>query len=110
LQSLNIWEGHPDVIVPASGRGLPCRRRSSSRGAAVRLSASPGRQPDQMTLHSCSTTSTSASRRATRSSPRFMTDHFTQLVPPDAAGPGAAPINPELSEKTLTLSRPGHKL
>jgi gamma-glutamyltranspeptidase/glutathione hydrolase len=114
LQSFNIWEGHPDVIVPGKRPRItlsPSIMLENNR-PVLAVSVAGGDNQDQMTLelllnHVDFGLTPSESVMA----PRFMTDHFINSFRQTPPILGQLRINAEVGPETLgKLEKLGHKL
>ena len=114
LQSLNIWEGHPDVIVPGKRPRITLSPTIVLQGSrpVLAVSVAGGDNQDQMTLQLLlNHIDFGLEPGESVVAPRFMTDHFISSFRQTPPALGQLRINPELSEKTLdALSSLGHKL
>lgn len=114
LQSFNIWEGHPNCILPGK------RPRNTLTPTLVFKNAQPviavsvagGDGQDQVALQMLlNLIDFGLSPADAVSAPRYVSQHFTSSfgqVPPDL---GVLRINPQVGETTLAeLTRRGHKI
>ena len=114
LQSFNIWDNHPDVIVPGKRPRITLSPTLVLRGNQpdLAVSVAGGDYQDQMTLqllldHIDFDLEPAESVIA----PRFMTDHFISSFGQKPPVLGQLRVNPELGQQTLdALKNLGHKL
>src|SRR5208283_4096440 len=104
LQSFNIWDGHPNVIVPGKRPRITLSPTIvlDDRKAVLAISVAGGDNQDQMTLelllnHIDFSLQPSESVVA----PRFMTDHFISSFRQTPPALGQLRINPEIGPETL---------
>jgi gamma-glutamyltranspeptidase / glutathione hydrolase len=114
LQSFNVWEGHPDVIVPGKRPRItlsPTIVLEDSK-AVLAISVAGGDNQDQMTLELLLNHIDFGLEPAQSVvAPRFMTDHFISSFRQTPPALGQIRINPEIGPETLeALKKLGHKL
>jgi len=114
LQSFNIWDDHPNVIVPGKRPRITLSPTLVLRGnrPELAISVAGGDNQDLMTLqllldHIDFDLEPAESVIA----PRFMTDHFISSFGQKPPALGQLRVNPELGQHTLdALKSLGHKL
>jgi len=114
LQSFNIWEGHPNCIVPGKRprNTLTPTLVFKDGQPVIAVSVAGGDGQDQVALQMLlNLIDFGLSPADAVSAPRYVSQHFTSSfgqVPPDL---GLLRINPEVGEQTLAeLTRRGHKI
>jgi gamma-glutamyltranspeptidase/glutathione hydrolase len=114
LQSFNIWDGHPDVIVPGKRPRITLSPTIVLQGnrPVLAVSVAGGDNQDQMTLQLLLNQIDFGLEPAESVvAPRFMTDHFISSFRQTPPALGQLRINPEISSETLDqLKSLGHKL
>jgi gamma-glutamyltranspeptidase / glutathione hydrolase len=114
LQTFNVWEDHPNVIVPGK---LPRITLSPTlvlrdNRPVLAISVAGGDNQDQMTLQLLvNHFDFGLEPAASVIAPRFMTDHFIGSFRQTPPAPGQLRINPEIGSGTLdALKALGHGL
>jgi len=114
LQSFNVWEGHPDVIVPGKRPRITLSPTIvlEGREPVLAISVAGGDNQDQMTLELLlNHIDFGLEPAASVVAPRFMTDHFISSFRQTPPALGQIRINPEIGPETLeALKKLGHKL
>jgi gamma-glutamyltranspeptidase/glutathione hydrolase len=114
LQSFNVWEDHPDVIVPGKRPRITLSPTIVLRDCrpVLAVSVAGGDNQDQMTLQLIlNQFEFSLSPADSVIAPRFMTDHFISSFGQKPPLLGQLRINPEVGSETLDALRAlGHKL
>ncbi len=114
LQSFNIWEGHPNVIVPGKRPRITLSPTIVLQGRepVLAISVAGGDNQDQMTLQLLlNHIDFGLEPAASVVAPRFMTDHFISSFRQTPPALGQIRINPEIGPETLeALKKLGHKL
>jgi gamma-glutamyltranspeptidase / glutathione hydrolase len=115
LQSLNTWEGHPDLIEPGKRPRVtlsPTIVLDRDGKPEMAISVAGGDNQDQMILQLLvDHFDFGLDPKDSVMSPRFMTDHFISSFGQKPPALGQLRINPELGQSTLdAMQRLGHKL
>ncbi len=114
LQSFNIWENHPDVIVPGKRPRITLSPTIVLQGSrpVLAISVAGGDNQDQMTLQLLlNHVDFGIEPAQSVVAPRFMTDHFISSFRQAPPALGQLRINPEIGQETLeALKNLGHKL
>jgi len=114
LQSFNIWEDHPDVIVPGKRPRITLSPTIVLQGSrpVLAISVAGGDNQDQMTLQLLlNYVDFGLEPAESVVAPRFMTDHFISSFRQTPPALGQLRINPEIGQETLeALKNLGHKL
>ncbi len=114
LQSFNVWDDHPNVIVPGKRPRITLSPTLVLRGnqPVLAISVAGADNQDQMTLQLLlNETDFGLDPSASVVAPRFMTDHFIGSFrqPPPALG--RLRINPDIGSQVLeALKARGHVL
>ena len=114
LQSFNVWEDHPDVIVPGKRPRITLSPTLVLQGTkpVLAVSVAGGDNQDQMTLQLLlNHIDFGLEPAASVVAPRFMTDHFISSFRQTPPALGRLRINPEIGSETLeSLKARGHIL
>jgi gamma-glutamyltranspeptidase / glutathione hydrolase len=114
LQSFNIWEGHPNVIVPGKRPRITLSPTIvlREREPVLAISVAGGDNQDQMILQLLiNHIDFNLEPEWSVVAPRFMTDHFIGSFRQTPPALGQIRINPEIGPETLeALKKLGHKL
>jgi gamma-glutamyltranspeptidase/glutathione hydrolase len=114
LQSFNVWDDHPDVIVPGKRPRITLSPTIVLREnrPVLAVSVAGGDNQDQMTLQLLvDHIDFGLAPAESVVAPRFMTDHFISSFRQKPPALGQLRINPEIGEDMLeALKNLGHKL
>jgi gamma-glutamyltranspeptidase/glutathione hydrolase len=114
LQSFNVWDDHPDVIVPGKRPRITLSPTLVLRGnrPVLAISVAGGDNQDQMTLQLLlNHVDFGLEPAASVVAARFMTDHFIGSFRQTPPALGRLRINPEVGSETLeALKARGHVL
>ncbi len=114
LQSFNIWEGHPNVIVPGKRPRITLSPTIvlQDREPVLAISVAGGDNQDQMILQLLvNRFDFYLEPNKSVVAPRFMIDHFIGSFRQTPPALGQIRINPEIGPETLeALTKLGHKL
>jgi len=114
LQSFNLWQGHPNCIVPGKRPRITLSPTivTKDKKPVIAVSVAGGDNQDMMTLQLVlNQIDFAMSPSASVTAPRFMSDHFVgsfRQAPPDLGG---LRINPSIGSTVMeALTARGHKL